>query len=59
MKNETDIFVNNLSEIKEMILRVKHSHKMSYGKVLLIAGSEGKIGASLLYSATLKTGADI
>jgi NAD(P)H-hydrate epimerase len=58
-KTETDIFVNNLSEIKEMIpQRVKHSHKMSYGKVLLIAGSEGKIGASLLCgSAILKTGA--
>ncbi len=58
-KAETDIFVNNISEIKEMIpQRVKHSHKMSYGKVLLIAGSEGKIGASLLCGATiLKTGA--
>ncbi|NLZ75552.1 MAG: NAD(P)H-hydrate dehydratase [Erysipelotrichia bacterium] len=55
----TDIFVNYLREIKEMIpQRVKHSHKMNYGKVLLIAGSEGKIGASLLCgSSIMKTGA--
>ncbi len=56
---KTDIFVNNLIEIKEMVpQRVKHSHKMSYGNVLLIAGSEGKIGASLLCGSTImKTGA--
>jgi len=55
----TDIFVNYLREIKEMIpQRIKHSHKMNYGKVLLIAGSEGKIGASLLCGSTImKTGA--
>ncbi|HPW52794.1 MAG TPA: NAD(P)H-hydrate dehydratase [Erysipelotrichaceae bacterium] len=58
-RQESAIFVNNLNEIKKMIpQRVKHSHKMSYGRVLLIAGSEGKIGASLLCgSAIMKTGA--
>lgn len=58
-KIETEICVNNLREIKKMVpQRVKHSHKMTYGKVLLIAGSSGKIGASLLCGSTImKTGA--
>ncbi|MGI6608535.1 MAG: NAD(P)H-hydrate dehydratase [Erysipelotrichaceae bacterium] len=58
-KAQSNISINTLREIKEMIpQRKKHSHKTSYGRVLLIAGSEGKIGASLLCgSAIMKTGA--
>ena len=38
--------------------RYKHSHKGTYGKVLLIAGSKGKAGAAILCAkAILKSGA--
>jgi len=45
-------------DIKNMVpQRVSHSHKGTYGKVLLIAGSEGKVGAALLTGkALLKSG---
>lgn len=52
---------NSYGEIqKKLPLRRKHSHKSTYGKVLLIAGSPGKSGAAILCGkALLKCGAGL
>lgn len=49
------------SQVREMIPRRRsHSHKGTYGKVLLIAGSDGTTGAAVLAGkAILKTGAGL
>ncbi len=58
---ETKIQLNQLDEILSMLPpRYKHSHKGSYGKVLLIAGCEATSGAALLCGKSiLKTGAGL
>ncbi len=54
----TDAYLTTIDAIKPMLkTRPLHSHKGNYGKVLLIAGSQGKMGASILSSrASLRSG---
>ena len=54
-----DMFINNFKDIAEMIpVRKPHSHKGTYGKVLLIGGGPGMSGACLLAAkAILRCGA--
>ncbi len=53
--------INDWADIKKMLPpRYSHSHKGTYGKVLLIAGSEDTTGAAILCGKTiLKTGAGL
>ncbi len=58
---ESHLAVNSLTEvISRLPVRRKHSHKGTYGKVLLIAGSPGKSGAcKLCGQAILRSGAGL
>lgn len=58
---QCDYQINDYQTIKKKIpQRYKHSHKGSYGKVLLIAGSEDTTGAAILCAkAIMKTGAGL
>jgi len=53
--------INDLAAIKGMLpTRTPHSNKGTYGKVLLMAGSQGKTGAAILCGrALLKSGAGL
>ncbi|MDA3781414.1 MAG: NAD(P)H-hydrate dehydratase [Bacteroidales bacterium] len=55
---QTDYYYITNEDVKEKIIkRRKFSHKGSYGNLLLISGSYGKIGAAILVSkACLKSG---
>ncbi|MBR0138514.1 MAG: NAD(P)H-hydrate dehydratase [Erysipelotrichaceae bacterium] len=58
---DSKVFVNDYREIQAMLPhRLAHSHKGTYGKVLLIAGSPMMTGAAALCArATLKSGAGL
>ncbi|MBQ4253602.1 MAG: NAD(P)H-hydrate dehydratase [Erysipelotrichaceae bacterium] len=58
---DSRVFVNDYREISAMLPhRLAHSHKGTYGKVLLIAGSPMMTGAAALCArATLKSGAGL
>ena len=60
-ETETDCNITTYEEMKAALpSRFKHSHKGTYGKVLLIAGSSGKSGACLLSArALMKSGAGL
>lgn len=56
-----DHWINEFNDVRKMLpIRVSHSHKGTYGKVLLIAGHENTVGAAILCGKTiLKTGAGL
>ena len=59
-KAKLDTFYYGLEDLSLLPLRKKDSHKGSYGKVLVIAGSEGMSGAAYLAAkAAYRTGAGL
>ena len=60
-EKESDFFFTGEKEIKQLVLpRTRFSHKGTYGHALLLAGSEGKIGAAILAArACLRSGAGL
>lgn len=59
MDNETTpYYMTTLADIKPMLpCRAKHAHKGNFGRALLVAGSEGMAGASVLAArAALRSG---
>lgn len=60
-ETETDNFVINDKAVKQIFRpRQEFSHKGTYGKVIIVGGSYGKMGAAVLSTkAALKTGAGL
>ena len=60
-ESDSECRISTYEEMKTALpSRFKHSHKGTYGKVLLIAGSQGKSGACLLSAkALMKCGAGL
>ena len=58
---DTDCSISEYDDVKASLpSRFRHSHKGTYGKVLLIAGSNGKSGACVLCGkALMKSGAGL
>lgn len=57
-KAEPDTFYYDSTDLSSLPARYSHSHKGSYGKVLVIAGSKGMSGAAYLSAkAAYRTGA--
>lgn len=60
-KTESDYYITTSDDVKKYIIdRKKFSHKGTYGHVLMVSGSYGKMGAAILASkACLRTGSGL